>query len=73
MGSSTANTVPFLAVLNFIADIAVDCISDAANHPITTAMEMNVELLSDAAHNRKFLLFKKTSSSEWKYDQIVEL
>jgi hypothetical protein len=63
-----ANTVPLLSVLNFITDIVIVCISNAADHPITTAIEMKVELLSDAVHDGKFLLFKKISSSEWKYD-----
>lgn len=74
MGSSTANTtVPFLSDLNFITDIVVDFTSKAPDQPITTAMQMNVEVLSDAAHDGKYLLFKKISSSEWEYDQIVEL
>jgi len=61
------------SVLNFITDIIVDCISDASDHPITIAMQMNVELLNDATHDGQILLFKKISSSEWKYDRIVEL
>lgn len=65
--------IPFLSVLNLIIDITIECISDAAEHPITTAMQMNVELLTDAAPEGKKLLFKKLSSNEWKYNQIIEL
>jgi hypothetical protein len=73
VGSSSANTGPFLSVLNFITDIVVDCISNADDHPITTATQMKVELLGDTAHDGQILLFKKISSGEWKYDRIVEL
>jgi hypothetical protein len=73
VGSSPTDTVPFLSVLNFITDIVIDCVSNAADHPNTTATQMKVELLSEAARDGKILLFKQISSSEWKYDRIVEL
>jgi len=69
----TMNAVPCLAVLNLIIDITVDCVSDAADHPITTAMQMNVGILTDAAPEGKTLSFKKLSSNEWKYNRIIEL
>lgn len=65
--------IPFLSVLNFLTDIVVDCISNAADHPIATIMQINIELLSDAVQNGKTLLFKKISLSKWKYDRLVEL
>jgi hypothetical protein len=71
VGSSPTDTVPFST--SRVTDIVIDCISDAADHTITTAMQMNVELLGNAAHDGKVLLFKKISSGEWKCDQIVEL
>ena len=72
-GFMTMNTVPCLLILNLITDITVDCVSDAADHPITTAMQMNIEILIDAAPEGKTLLFKKLSSNEWKYNRIIEL
>ena len=64
---------PFLSVLNFIIGIVIECISNAVDHPITTAKQINVELLSDEVHDGKILFFKKISSSKWKYNRIVEL
>lgn len=63
----------YLSILNFIIDIVINYIPNTTDHPITTSMQMNIEILSDAMHDGKSLSFKRMSPSEWKSDRIVEL
>lgn len=63
----------FLFDLNINTDIVIECVLNTTNHPNSTTVQMNVELLNNTTDESEILLFKKISSSEWKYDRIVEL
>jgi hypothetical protein len=63
----------FLFDLNINTDILIECVLNTTNHPNSTMAQMNVELLNNTTDGGEILLFKKISSSEWKYDRIIEL